>query len=93
MANDPSFRAYRERVVLVGPGFLRDGEQHAAHPDVMGLVLRSHDGGVEVWLRASDEQGDAEGHSAFIPAEQVRDLRQLHPGARPAVDWRRRNGN
>lgn len=85
---------YRERVVLVGPGCLRDGEQHAAHPDVMGLILVPKDpdatNTIELWLRASAEQCDAQGHTAFIPITAVEAPSQLHPAARAAVDWKRK---
>jgi hypothetical protein len=87
---DPSLRVYKERIVFVGPGKLRDGEQHAAHPDVMGLLLRGKDepNRVELWLRAADGNSDSEGHSVFIPIEMVKTPDQLHPGARAAVNWR-----
>lgn len=91
--NDAKGRVpYKERVVLVGPGHLRDGEHHAAHPEVMGLLLRPRDPrpvgvSVELWLRATHEHCDADGHTAFIPIEQVRTPDQLHPDARSCVDW------
>lgn len=80
---------YKECITFLGPGYLRDGEQHAAHPDVMGLLLRSRElhVRVELWLRASGEQCDSAGHSAFIPLGHVRTPDQLHPDARPGVDW------
>ena len=59
----------------------------------MGLVLRTRDPDanptVELWLRAADHLSDANGHATFIPMEDVKAPGQLHPGARPVVDWRK----
>lgn len=84
MTGQPDRRMpYRERVVLAGRE--RDGEEHAAAPQVLGLILRSDDpkGSPVVYWRTSDS--DARGYTIFIHealvqgANVVPEVRRLLP--------------